>query len=127
MRAIFEQEGASRAQMEESVLRHYSTTTARTTVSCCGWKQAAGGARSAVRVGFNACLRELREVVANTCGSFPSMGTPPPMAPENWRASALSDGQFSYAFDPQTITDEVTEAVLAAFFRRIVFGEPTPE
>ena len=40
---------------------------------------------------------------------------------------ALSDGmQFSYAFDPQTITDEVTEAVLA-FFRRIVFGEPTPE
>ena len=41
---------------------------------------------------------------------------------------ALSDGmQFSYAFDPQTITDEVTEAVLAAFFRRIVFGEPTPE
>lgn len=41
---------------------------------------------------------------------------------------APSDGmQFSYAFDPQTITDEVTEAVLAAFFRRIVFGEPTPE
>ena len=66
----------------------------------------------------------------NTCGSFPSMWAR--RCP--WRRKTgggplgPSDGmQFSYAFDPQTITDEVTEAVLAAFFRRIVFGEPTPE
>jgi hypothetical protein len=32
--------------------------------------------------------------------------------------------QFSYAFDPQAVTPEMTEAVLAGFFRSVVFGEP---
>ena len=92
--------------------------------------QAAGGARSAV-------LRRLQRLSARAARSrrriraavFRAWARRCP-----WRRKtgggplALSDGmQFSYAFDPQTITDEVTEAVLAAFFRRIVFGEPTPE
>ncbi|MFG0228790.1 TetR/AcrR family transcriptional regulator [Achromobacter sp. 413638] len=132
MRAIFEQEGASRAQMEESVLRHYSTHYRENDCFLLWMEAKLQAARdSQFRVGFNACLRELREVVAEYVRQFSEhVGTPLPMAPEKLAVGllALSDGmQFSYAFDPQTITDEVTEAVLAAFFRRIVFGEPTPE
>ena len=35
--------------------------------------------------------------------------------------------RFSYAFDPQGVPLEMTEAVLAGFFRRVVFGDPPPE
>ncbi|MBR8653085.1 TetR/AcrR family transcriptional regulator [Achromobacter sp. Marseille-Q0513] len=132
MRGIFEQEGASRAQMEESVLRHYSTHYRENDCFLLWMEAKLQAARDPqFRVGFNACLRELREVVAEYVRQFSEhVGTPLPMAPEKLAVGllALSDGmQFSYAFDPQTITDEVTEAVLAAFFRRIVFGDPTPE
>ena len=97
----------------------------------CGWKPSCR--RRAIRSSASASTpvcASCAKSSPNTCGSFPSMWAR--RCP--WRRKtgggplALSDGmQFSYAFDPQTITDEVTEAVLAAFFRRIVFGEPTPE
>ena len=93
--------------------------------------QAAGGARSAVlrrlqRLSARAARsrRRIRAAVFRACGHAAAHGAGKLAV----GLLALSDGmQFSYAFDPQTITDEVTEAVLAAFFRRIVFGEPTPE
>ena len=131
MRAIFEQEGP-RARRWKSVLRHYSTHYRENDCFLLWMEAKLQAARDPqFCVGFNACLRELREVVAEYVRQFSEhVGTPLPMAPEKLAVGllALSDGmQFSYAFDPQTITDEVTEAVLAAFFRRIVFGEPTPE
>ncbi|KAG0759047.1 hypothetical protein G6F22_019478 [Rhizopus arrhizus] len=59
-----------------------------------------------------------------------ALGTPLPLPAEQLAIGllALSDGmQFSYAFDPQGVTLEMTEAVLAGFFRRVVFGDPPPE
>lgn len=87
MRAIFEQEGASRAQMEESVLRHYSTHYRENDCFLLWMEAKLQAARdSQFRVGFNACLRELREVVAEYVRQFSEhVGTPLPMAPENWR------------------------------------------
>ena len=90
-----------------------------------GWARLQAARDPQFCVGFNACLRELREVVAEyvrqffrACGHAAAHGA----GKTGGGPLGLSDGmQFSYAFDPQTITDEVTEAVLAAFFRRIVF------
>ena len=114
--------------MEESVLRHYSTHY-RENDCFLLWMEAKLRRRDPqFRVGFNACLRELREVVAEYVRQFSEHGHAAAHGAGKLAVASLSDGmQFSYAFDPQTITDEVTEAVLAAFFRRIVFGEPTPE
>ena len=116
--------------MEESVLRHYSTHYRENDCFLLWMEAKLQAARDPqFRVGFNACLRELREVVAEYVRQFSEHGHAAHGAGKlAVGLLALSDGmQFSYAFDPQTITDEVTEAVLAAFFRRIVFGEPTPE
>ncbi len=58
------------------------------------------------------------------------VGTPLPLPAEQLAVGllALSDGmQFSYAFDPQGVSLEMTEAVLAGFFRRVVFGDPAPD
>ena len=70
MRAIFEQEGP-RAQMEESVLRHYSTHYRENDCFLLWMEAKLQAARDPqFRVGFNACLRELREVVAEYVRQF---------------------------------------------------------
>ena len=74
--------------------------------------------------------RELREATTEYIRQFSArVGTPLPLPAEQLALGllALSDGmQFSYAFDPQAVTPEMTEAVLAGFFRRVVFGESGP-
>ena len=131
MRAIFEQEGLARADGRKRAAPLQHPLPRERLFPAVDGSQAAGGARSAVlrrlqRLSARAARsrRRIRAAVFRACGHAAAHGAGKLAV----GLLALSDGmQFSYAFDPQTITDEVTEAVLAAFFRRIVFGEPTPE
>lgn len=131
MRAIFE-DGESRPQMEARVLEYYSTHYRENDCFLLWMEAKLQAARDpGFRVGFTACLRELREATTEYIRQFSAhVGTPLPLPAEQLALGllALSDGmQFSYAFDPQAVTPEMTEAVLAGFFRRVVFGDAKPE
>lgn len=127
MRAIFEG-GESREQMEESVLRYYSSHF-RDNECFLLWMEAKlQAARDPeFRVGFIACMGELRDATTEYIRQFSLLvGTPLPLPARELAIGllALSDGmQFSFAFDPEGVPAETTEAVLAGFFRRVVFGE----
>jgi len=131
LRAIFA-DGESRSQMEARVLQYYSTHFRENDCFLLWMEGKLQAARDPeFRVGFTACLRELREATTECVKQFAvHVGTPLPLPAEQLALGllALSDGmQFSYAFDPQGVTPEMTEAVLAGFFRRVVFGEATPD
>jgi len=131
MRAIFE-DGESRAQMEARVLEYYSTHYRENDCFLLWMEAKLQAARDPdFRVGFTTCLRELREATTEYIRQFSArVGTPLPLPAEQLALGllALSDGmQFSYAFDPQAVTPEMTEAVLAGFFRRVVFGDSSPQ
>jgi len=131
MRAIFEA-GETRQQMEARVLDYYSTHYRENDCFLLWMEGKLQAARDPdFRVGFIACLRELRAATTEYIRQFSALvGTPLPLPAEQLSLGllALSDGmQFSYAFDPQAVTPEMTEAVLAGFFRRVVFGDATPE
>ena len=127
MRAIFEA-GETRQQMEDSVLHYYSTHF-RDNECFLLWMEAKlQAARDPeFRVGFIACMGELREATTEYIRQFSErVGTPLPLPARELAIGllALSDGmQFSFAFDPQNVSAETTESVLAGFFRRVVFGE----
>ncbi len=128
MRAIFDA-GETRQQMEASVLHYYSTHFRDNECFLLWMEGKLQAARDPeFRVGFTACLRELREATTEYVSQFSErVGTPLPMPARELAIGllALSDGmQFSFAFDPQGVTAETTESVLAGFFRRVVFGEP---
>ena len=127
MRAIFEA-GETRQQMEARVLNYYSTHYRENDCFLLWMEGKLQAARDPdFRVGFIACLRELRAATTEYIRQFSAhVGTPLPLPAEQLALGllALSDGmQFSYAFDPQAVTPEMTEAVLAGFFRRVVFGD----
>ena len=130
MRAIFEA-GETRQQMEDSVLHYYSTHF-RDNECFLLWMEAKlQAARDPeFRVGFIACMGELREATTEYIRQFSErVGTPLPLPARELAIGllALSDGmQFSFAFDPQNVSAETTESVLAGFFRRVVFGEREP-
>ncbi|MGE8655161.1 MAG: TetR/AcrR family transcriptional regulator [Achromobacter sp.] len=130
MRAIFEA-GETRQQMEDSVLRYYSTHF-RDNECFLLWMEAKlQAARDPeFRVGFMACMGELRDATTEYIRQFSErVGTPLPLPARELAIGllALSDGmQFSFAFDPQNVSAATTEAVLAGFFRRVVFGEREP-
>ena len=130
MRAIFEA-GETRQQMEDSVLHYYSTHF-RDNECFLLWMEAKlQAARDPeFRVGFIACMGELREATTEYIRQFSErVGTPLPLPARELAIGllALSDGMhFSFAFDPQGVTAETTESVLAGFFRRVVFGERDP-
>lgn len=131
MRAIFE-DGESRPQMEARVLEYYSTHYRENDCFLLWMEAKLQAARDPdFRVGFTACMRELREATTEYIRQFSArVGTPLRMPPEQLALGllALSDGmQFSYAFDPLAVTPEMTEAVLAGFFRSVVFGESSPQ
>lgn len=130
MRAIFE-DGESRSQMEARVLAYYSTHHRDNDCFLLWMEGKLQAARDPeFRVGFTDCLRELRTATTEYVRQFSAqVGTPLPLPAEQLAVGllALSDGmQFSYAFDPQGVSLEMTEAVLAGFFRRVVFGDPAP-
>lgn len=130
MRAIFEA-GETRQQMEDSVLHYYSTHF-RDNECFLLWMEAKlQAARDPeFRVGSIACMGELREATTEYIRQFSErVGTPLPLPARELAIGllALSDGmQFSFAFDPQNVSAETTESVLAGFFRRVVFGERDP-
>lgn len=130
MRAIFEA-GETRQQMEDSVLHYYSTHF-RDNECFLLWMEAKlQAARDPeFRVGFIACMGELREATTEYIRQFSErVGTPLPLPARELAIGllALSDGmQFSFAFDPQNVSAETTESVLAGFFRSVVFGERDP-
>ena len=130
MRAIFEA-GETRQQMEDSVLHYYSTHF-RDNECFLLWMEAKlQAARDPeFRVGFIACMGELREATTEYIRQFSErVGTPLPLPARELAIGllALFDGmQFSFAFDPQNVSAETTESVLAGFFRRVVFGERDP-
>lgn len=131
MRAIFDG-GESRSQMEERVLDYYSKHFRENDCFLLWMEGKLQAARDPdFRVGFVACLRELRAATTEYIRQFSArFGTPLPLPAEQLAVGllALSDGmQFSYAFDPQAVTPEMTEAVLSGFFRRVVFGDPKPD
>ena len=131
MRAIFDA-GETRQQMEASVLKYYSTHFRDNECFLLWMEGKLQAARDPeFRVGFTACLRELREATTEYVRQFSErVGTPLPLPARELAIGllALSDGmQFSFAFDPQGVTAETTESVLAGFFRRVVFGERNPE
>lgn len=130
MRAIFEG-GESRSQMEARVLDYYSKHFRENDCFLLWMEGKLQAARDPdFRVGFVACLRELRAATTEYIRQFSAqVGTPLPLPAEQLAVGllALSDGmQFSVAFDPQAVTPEMTEAVLAGFFRRVVFGDAKP-
>jgi len=130
MRAIFEA-GESRSQMEARVLDYYSKHFRENDCFLLWMEGKLQAARDPdFRVGFVACLRELRAATTEYIRQFSAQfGTPLPLPAEQLAVGllALSDGmQFSVAFDPQAVTPEMTEAVLAGFFRRVVFGDAKP-
>lgn len=130
MRAIFEA-GETRQQMEDSVLHYYSNHF-RDNECFLLWMEAKlQAARDPeFRVGFIACMGELRDATTEYIRQFSErVGTPLPLPARELAIGllALSDGmQFSFAFDPQNVSAETTESVLAGFFRRVVFGERAP-
>ncbi len=131
MRAIFEG-GESRSQMEARVLDYYSAHFRENDCFLLWMEGKLQAARDPdFRVGFVACLRELRAATTEYIRQFSAqVGTPLPLPAEQLAVGllALSDGmQFSVAFDPQAVTPEMTEAVLAGFFRRVVFGDAKPD
>lgn len=131
MRAIFEG-GESRSQMEARVLDYYSAHFRENDCFLLWMEGKLQAARDPdFRVGFVACLRELRAATTEYIRQFSAQfGTPLPLPAEQLAVGllALSDGmQFSVAFDPQAVTPEMTEAVLAGFFRRVVFGDAKPD
>lgn len=131
MRAIFEA-GESRSQMEARVLDYYSKHFRGNDCFLLWMEGKLQAARDPdFRVGFVACLRELRAATTEYIRQFSAQfGTPLPLPAEQLAVGllALSDGmQFSVAFDPQAVTPEMTEAVLAGFFRRVVFGDAKPD
>ncbi|MFY1878175.1 TetR/AcrR family transcriptional regulator [Achromobacter xylosoxidans] len=127
MRAIFEA-GETRQQMEDSVLHYYSNLF-RDNECFLLWMEAKlQAARDPeFRIGFIACMGELRDATTEYIRQFSErVGTPLPLPARELAIGllALSDGmQFSFAFDPQNVSAETTESVLAGFFRRVVFGE----
>lgn len=127
MRSIFEG-GETRQQMEDRVLHYYSNHF-RDNECFLLWMEAKlQAARDPeFRVDFIACMGELRETTTEYIRQFSEhVGTPLPLPARELAIGllALSDGmQFSFAFDPQNVSAETTESVLAGFFRRVVFGE----
>jgi AcrR family transcriptional regulator len=130
LQSIFD-DHASRADMEARLLQYYSECY-RDNKCYLLWVDAKlQSSRDAkFRAQFNAFRRELLQTTTAYIVAFSErVGTPLPMPAEELALglSALIDGiQFYYSADPQGVTAEMTEAVLAKFFARVVFGANPP-
>jgi AcrR family transcriptional regulator len=126
LHSIFDDQ-ASRADMEARLLQYYSECY-RDNKCYLLWVEAKlQASRDAkFRAQFNAFRRELLQTTTAYIVAFTEkVGTPLPMPAEELALglSALIDGmQFYFSSDPQAVTEELTETVLAKFFARVVFG-----
>lgn len=119
--------GGSREQMEATILTYYSQMF-RNNQAFLLWGEAKlQAARDAkFRVRFNAFLQDKRDQTASYIRLFSERsGTPLPLPADVLALGFLSlcDGvQSFYTADPQHVTDEMAETVLAGFFARVVLG-----
>ncbi|CAB3758995.1 hypothetical protein LMG29739_03042 [Paraburkholderia solisilvae] len=125
-------EGATRAEMEASVLQYYSRLPFRNECFLLWVEAKLLAARDArFRTRFNAFLHEKREELTAYISEFSArVGTPLPLPAATLAMGfiGLVDGvQFLYTIDPQHVSAEVAESVLAGFFARVVFGRESEE
>ncbi|MGF6772107.1 AcrR family transcriptional regulator [Paraburkholderia sp. GAS199] len=126
LQSIFES-AASREEMEQRVLSYYSNLH-RENKCFLLWVEAKLLAvrDGRFRVRFNAFIHEKLEQLSAYIREFSGrFGTPLPLTAETLAMGlmGLCDGvQFFYTVDPQHVTAEVAESVLAGFFARVVFG-----
>ncbi|MDE1010183.1 MAG: TetR/AcrR family transcriptional regulator [Paraburkholderia fungorum] len=126
LHAIFE-DAASREEMEARVLRYYSSLH-RENKCFLMWVEAKLLAvrDGRFRVRFNAFMHEKLDQLSAYIREFSArVGTPLPLPAETLAMGlmGLCDGvQFFYTVDPQNVSAEMAETVLAGFFARVVFG-----
>ncbi|TDN69832.1 TetR family transcriptional regulator [Paraburkholderia sp. BL10I2N1] len=126
LHAIFEGD-ASREEMEARVLTYYSRMPMDNKCFLLWVEAKLLAARDArFRTRFNAFMREKLEQLAAYIREFSERaGTPLALPAENLATGlmGLCDGvQFLHTADPQNVGDSAAQAVLAAFFARVVFG-----
>lgn len=120
-------EGTTREEMEANVLSYYSRLF-RDNKCYLLWGEAKlQASRDAkFRARFNAFMHEKREEMVRYIRAFSErVGTPLPLPAETLAIGliGLCDGvQSLYVSDPQHVSAELTESVLAGFFARVVFG-----
>lgn len=126
LHAIFES-AASREEMEERVLRYYSSLH-RENKCFLLWVEAKLLAvrDGRFRIRFNAFLHEKLEQLSAYIHEFSARVGTPLLLPAQSLAiglMGLCDGvQFFYTVDPQNVSAEMAEGVLAGFFARVVYG-----
>jgi AcrR family transcriptional regulator len=126
LQAIF-QSALSREEMEERVLRYYSSLYLENKCFLL-WVEAKLLAirDGRFRIRFNAFLREKVEHLTAYINEFSTRVGTPLLLPAHTLAlglMGLCDGaQFFYTVDPQNVPAEMIEEVLAGFFARVVFG-----
>ncbi|WP_144629913.1 TetR/AcrR family transcriptional regulator [Bordetella genomosp. 13] len=126
MQAIFDGE-TTREQLESRIVAFYSQLYQNDDCFLLWVEAKLQAARDPqFRDAFLAFTREQRAAVADYARQFMQRtGASLGMTPEELALGlvALCDGiKFSHTFDPQEVTDALTEAVLGGFFRRVVFG-----
>lgn len=131
LRSIFES-ASTREEMEAHVLRYYSRYHCENKCFLL-WVEAK---LLAVRDGrfrprFNAFMHEKLEQLSEYILEFSErVGTPMPLPAPTLAMGLMSlcDGvQFFYTVDPQNVSAEMAETVLAGFFARVVFGRGTSD
>jgi AcrR family transcriptional regulator len=126
LQSIFE-DGLTREEMERRVLAYYSSLPRQNRCFLLWMEAKLLAARdSRFRVRFNAFLHAKLEELSAYIREFSArVGTPMSMPAEMLAMGlmGLCDGvQFFYTTDPQNVSADTAEAVLAGFFARVVFG-----
>jgi AcrR family transcriptional regulator len=126
LESIFE-DGATRETMEAQVLEYYSNLP-RDDKCFLLWMEAKLlAARDArFRVKFNAFMLEKLERTSEYIRAFSARAGTPLLLPAETLAMGLMglcEGvQFLHTIDPQKVSSDTAQAVLAGFFARVVFG-----
>jgi AcrR family transcriptional regulator len=126
LESIFE-DGATRESMEAQVLEYYSNLP-RDDKCFLLWMEAKllAARDGRFRVKFNAFLHEKLEQMSEYIRAFSTRAGTPLLLPAETLAMGLMglcEGvQFLHTIDPQNVSSDTAEAVLAGFFARVVFG-----
>jgi AcrR family transcriptional regulator len=126
LESIFE-DGATRESMEAKVLEYYSHLP-RDDKCFLLWMEAKllAARDGRFRVKFNAFLHEKLGQMSEYIRAFSARAGTPLLLPAETLAMGLMglcEGvQFLHTIDPQNVTSDTAEAVLAGFFARVVFG-----
>jgi AcrR family transcriptional regulator len=126
LESIFE-DGLTREAMEARVLTYYSNLP-RDDKCFLLWMEAKllAARDGRFRVKFNAFLHEKLEQMSEYIRAFSARAGTPLLLPADTLAMGLMglcEGvQFLHTIDPQNVSSDTAEAVLAGFFARVVFG-----